>query len=128
MPCFLIHAKRCMHIILITVKICHYFKYVWGDMTPCGLVNIYRLYVFDISIFSVQAVQEDSTTRTVKTQAVKHSESSLNYFLSHTATQSGNLNLHHHRCNNLRSHHFLRPSNTKCKALQLQTQFHSICS
>ena len=30
----------------------------WGDMTPCGLVNIYRLYEFEFSIFSVQAVQE----------------------------------------------------------------------
>ena len=88
-------------------------------MTPCGLVNIYRLYELDSSISSVQAVQEDSTTRTVKTEAVKPSETSVKYFLSHTASQTGNLDLHHHRCNNLRSHHFLRPSNTKFKALQL---------
>jgi len=89
-------------------------------MTPCGLVNIYRLYEFDSSIFSFQAVQEDSTTRTVKTEAVTLSETSVNY-LSHTASQTGILNLHHHRCNNLRSRHFLRPSNTKFKALELET-------
>jgi len=88
-------------------------------MTPCGLVNIYIFYEFDSSIFSVQAVQEVSTTRTVKTEAVKPSEISFNYFLSHTASQTGNLNLHHHQYNNLRSHHFLRPSSTQFKALQL---------
>ena len=64
-------------------------------MTPCGLVNIYTLCEFESSIFSVQAVQENSTTRTVKTEAVKPSETSFNYFLSHAASQTENLILHH---------------------------------
>ena len=59
-------------------------------MTPCGLVNIYRLYEFDSSIFRVQAVQEDSSIRIVKTEEVKPSETSVNYFLNHTASQTGN--------------------------------------
>jgi len=90
-------------------------------MTPCGLVNIYRLYEFDSSIFSVQAVQEDSSTLTVKMEAVKPSETSVHYLLMHTASQTRNKYLHRHRCNNLRSHHFLRTSNTKFKAFELET-------
>jgi len=44
------------------------------------------LYVFNSSIFSVQAVQEDWTTRTMKMKVVKSSEMSVKYFLNHKAS------------------------------------------